>query len=442
MDLCRICLTGGSEKDIFQSQSANNVDNKSLADVFMFCLDIQVEQDSKISTKLCLKCYKKILSFHEFKILALKNDAYLKSVQEESGVKNEVFLRDEVKNEQDLTLSVECDDSLDIINVKDEPKDELDLKNEDSTHDYESDDEFLSVIKNIKYEFERENEEKAPVKRKRKKGIKSTPGVKREKERKPAKQMCEECGKTVKDLRTHSFQHMPVASRKRIKCKLCDKVFSSHSARYKHNKIKHLGIKQECVLCNKMVTSLRQHHRLMHNRAALQYECVLCGRRFISKSVLDLHMTTHTKDRPYSCTECDKKFSTKQRVQIHKRAVHDKEKSHLCQLCSKSFFKKYHLQLHLRSHSKEKPCECPECGKFFSTTSILKSHREIHKEEKSYACTLCDMTFKKKNYLNVHMISHTKEKRHACQYCGIKFGRSDHRKRHEYTAHEKNFVTA
>lgn len=108
-----------------------------------------------MSTKLCLKCYKKILSFHEFKCLALKNDAYLKSVQEENGVKNKVFLTDDIKNEQ--ILSVDCDDILDIT-VKEEPKDVLYLKNEDSTHDYESDDEFLSVIKSIKNEYERENE--------------------------------------------------------------------------------------------------------------------------------------------------------------------------------------------------------------------------------------------------------------------------------------------
>lgn len=111
-----------------------------------------MEKDSKISTKLCLKCFKKILSFHEFKCLALKNDAYLKSVQEEGGVKNKVFLTDDIKNEL-----ISLDDSLDVT-VKEEPKDVLYLKNEDSAHDYESDDEFLSVIKSLKYELDRENE--------------------------------------------------------------------------------------------------------------------------------------------------------------------------------------------------------------------------------------------------------------------------------------------
>lgn len=65
------------------------------------------------------------------------------------------------------------------------------------------------------------------------------------------KQMCEECGKTVSDLKAHSYLHLPMSERKRIKCRLCDKTFSSHSARYKHNKIKHLGVKQICTICNK-----------------------------------------------------------------------------------------------------------------------------------------------------------------------------------------------
>uniref|UniRef100_A0A2A4JS95 Protein krueppel n=1 Tax=Heliothis virescens TaxID=7102 RepID=A0A2A4JS95_HELVI len=423
MDLCRVCLTGGSQKDIFKSEINKNDDERSFVDVFMFCLNIEVEQDTKISTKLCTNCYEKLLSFHEFKCLALRNDVYLKSLQEVNGVKNEIFLRDDdIKNEHQSM----SDESLDAT-VKDEPKD---------VFDDDTDDEFLSVIKNIKYEFKEECTQKKPQKG-RKRGAK-TPKTKS----KPIKRVCEECGKSVKDLKTHALQHLPAASRKCIPCKLCDKMFSSHSARYRHTKIKHLGAKQQCPLCDKVVAHLKQHDRLMHNRSSLPYVCASCGGRFISKSNLELHMTSHTKDYAFPCDLCDKKFNTNQRMILHKRQVHDKEKSHLCQLCSKSFFKKYHLQIHLRSHSKEKPYSCPECGKCFSTTTILKSHRLIHVEGKNYACTLCEMTFKKKSYLDIHMISHTKVKRYPCKYCGIKFGRSDHRKRHEYTAHEKNFISS
>lgn len=65
------------------------------------------------------------------------------------------------------------------------------------------------------------------------------------------KEICEECGKEVWDLKKHAIMHRPVQERKSIKCKECDKLFSSYSARYKHYKIKHLGIKQHCDICNK-----------------------------------------------------------------------------------------------------------------------------------------------------------------------------------------------
>lgn len=65
------------------------------------------------------------------------------------------------------------------------------------------------------------------------------------------KEVCEECGKEVWDLKKHAIMHRPMHERKSIKCKECDKLFSSYSARYKHHKIKHLGIKQHCDICNK-----------------------------------------------------------------------------------------------------------------------------------------------------------------------------------------------
>ncbi|CAB3223785.1 unnamed protein product [Arctia plantaginis] len=430
MTACRICLSEKPDKDILELQVNEKRDVKSFAEIIMFCLDIQVEQDSKISTKLCLKCHKKILTFYKFKSLALNSDAYLRSVE----IKNEIYLKeDEIKIEsEELSIGGDADE------LKHELNDDICLKRECPENDFNSasEDELLSVIKKIKYEYVEEVKENEPKIRRRKR-TKVNSNV-----ASSSKQMCEECGKTVSDLKAHSYLHLPMSERKRIKCHVCDKMFSSHSARYKHNKIKHLGVKQICTICNKAVTHLRQHNRVVHDRESLPLECVECGRRFISKSNLDLHMRTHTKDRPFGCDLCDKKFATKGLVHQHIRSVHDKEKSHLCQLCSKSFFKKYHLHVHLKSHSKEKTYECPDCGKFYKTVATLKSHRETHGDVRNFGCQICTQTFMKKDYLMAHMLSHTKEKRYSCQYCGVKFHRSDHRKRHEYTAHQKHLLAS
>ncbi|CAH2037867.1 unnamed protein product, partial [Iphiclides podalirius] len=263
---------------------------------------------------------------------------------------------------------------------------------------------LLSVIKQIKYEnASEESKENEPVKK----------IVYKKKEKRKIKgsskqgQICDECGKTVRNLKEHITRHQPINDKKCIKCKMCDKLFSSYSARYRHHKVKHLGIKQHCDICNKDVSSLRVHQLVVHKTEELPYECVPCGRRFISQSTLDMHTTVHTKNRPYECDQCEKKFRNKITMIQHIRQVHDKERSHLCQFCSKSFFKKYHLQIHLRSHTKEKPYECVECKKRFASRSSLKNHQLIHSDVKMFGCTLCDMTFSKPGYLRNHMVSHT-----------------------------------
>lgn len=109
----------------------------------------QITEDSNVVQKLCKKCYKKILSFHEFKTLALRNDAYLRTL---GGHNLEVFLRD--CQEGDVLNSIDsCD-----VELKDEPEPEPEIKTEDvvklenEIDDYQSDDEVLSVIQKIKYE--------------------------------------------------------------------------------------------------------------------------------------------------------------------------------------------------------------------------------------------------------------------------------------------------
>ncbi|KAL0840998.1 hypothetical protein ABMA28_014775 [Loxostege sticticalis] len=444
LPVCRICLSTEASKDISDLKSPRN--GKTCTEIMLFCLSIQVEIDSKVSTKLCLKCFRKIVSFYNFKLLALKSDAYLKdSLQSSSHIKRETLTEEDLKDDGGSETLLEDDlknegTSLcgsDVVEIpvstviKLEPvKDE-----EDQEGGCQSDDELLSVIKKIKYEFipvdnETKENEHLTIKRGRK-----------PKKDKSKTHICEECGKTVKDLKNHMRLHEPKDARKRIPCTLCDKTFSTHNARYKHNQNKHLGVKKTCPICSKAVFNLSQHNALSHNPSKLRFECVPCGRRFISPSARDAHMSVHTKDRPHVCDLCEKRFRTNLSLVLHKRQVHDKEKTHLCQFCSKSFFKKYHLQVHLRSHTKEKPYSCKQCGKSFSSSTILNNHVLTHSEEKTIRCTLCDASFVRQGYLRAHMLSHTREKRYPCKYCGMKYHRSDHRKRHEYTAHEKHVTS-
>lgn len=107
---------------------------------------LQVSTDLKLTTKLCSTCYSNILTFYNFKKLALKNDKYLKSLIENS--------KEEVKTEQFMTIKIKNEDTNVYVENKNDSdtefKIEYEFKEEDNTQDLQSDDELLSVIKQIK----------------------------------------------------------------------------------------------------------------------------------------------------------------------------------------------------------------------------------------------------------------------------------------------------
>ena len=83
--------------------------------------------------------------------------------------------------------------------------------------------------------------------------------------------------------------------------------------------------------------------------------CSICDARFNLKAVLVRHIkTVHTDINPWACTECDKSFSRKDKLQSH-TVTHIKPWA--CTECDKSFSSKDKLESHIVTHLAPKKTE-------------------------------------------------------------------------------------
>ncbi|KAI5651930.1 zinc-finger double domain-containing protein [Phthorimaea operculella] len=396
MNLCRVCLSTSANRDIRELKTTKKEGSKSYMNILSFCcLDfIQVAEESNTTTKLCSKCFRKILSYHKFKTLALQRfDIASHGVKDDPEIKLE-------NDYKELLSNLKTIDDDDDLGGTDTIVDTIIAAN--SVKEFDFDKPVRKTTKTIKSTAKHKREFDGDIK---------TPSIK--------------CKKGYKVL----------------PCKFCDKVFYSYKARSKHKIAIHLGVKRQCGVCGKQVANLSEHMSRIHNPEKPKLQCSICFKLFKLPSFFELHMREHTKENPFECDLCQKQFGNAEYLLRHKRRVHDKEKSHLCQFCSKQYFSKDKLKEHLRSHTGERPYECEDCGKAFYTGPDYRAHKQTHSSIKNFECDHCNSRFAALRYLRAHMRCHTKEKNYPCKYCGVKFGRSDHRNRHQFTAHEKHLGT-
>lgn len=185
------------------------------------------------------------------------------------------------------------------------------------------------------------------------------------------------------------------------------------------------------------------------------FECHICHRNYARLNGLRRHM--HMKhvftnkntaaEKIYlpmvKCNLCDKSFSHKYSLKVHKYRSHDKRNWKECEICNRSYD---NVNRHMRTVHGDgvniKNAICHVCGAAYKQASMLKKHMEtIHSEDGEFFCHICNngknyrkKWYLKKHFANVHAYVEQSGREYSnafeCNLCNERFPSSNTLRKH------------
>ncbi|XP_058054974.1 zinc finger protein 502-like [Anopheles bellator] len=222
-------------------------------------------------------------------------------------------------------------------------------------------------------------------------------------------------------------------------CEQCDAVFQKRS-QYQTHLEAHLARECSnfrCDVCGAQLENARmlRLHRKTHVPPSKLWSCQMCNKKYTTKNLLEVHMNSHTGERPYKCSICAKDFSSKYVMAVHMKTHNDRVRSFECKLCGSSFYSRNNLSQHERTHFDKRDYKCTDCGKGFLSQHNLNVHKIIHAGVKPFTCRTCGKSFARKGEIVDHERIHTGEKPFTCDFCPAKFAQRSNLISHRRVTH-------
>lgn len=133
-----------------------------------------------------------------------------------------------------------------------------------------------------------------------------------------------------------------------------------------------------CEICGVDVQNQSTFNKHIKSHGEFRYQCSVCSRWFEKRHQLNIHQKTHSGTKSFTCSLCEKRFTSQTNLGRHIRVIHKPQNHHTCSTCQKTFDQLASLRLHQSVHEAERKFGCDICNQKFKSEINLKLHKKRH----------------------------------------------------------------